>query len=89
MLGLAGMALLVFIIANLWVILATQSSINFQANDLPENDVAIVLGTSRKLSNGDQNPYFKNRIEAAYRLFKSGKAKHFLLSGGQPHKILQ
>ncbi|MDN5216750.1 ElyC/SanA/YdcF family protein [Fulvivirgaceae bacterium BMA12] len=81
LLGLAGLALLVFLIANLWIILATKSSINFQTKNLPENDVAIVLGTSKKLISGDQNPYFRTRIETAYRLFESGKVKHFLLSG--------
>lgn len=73
--------LLIFIVANLWVVLATKSAIDFQTDNLPQNDVALVLGTSKKLISGYDNPYFRTRIETAYRLFKSGKVKHFLLSG--------
>ena len=79
--GLSATTVLVFISTNLWVVQATKSSIDFQAQDLPENDVALVLGTSKKLASGYDNPYFQTRIETAYQLFRSGKVKHFLLSG--------
>ena len=71
----------IFVFANVWVVIATRSSIDFETDNLPYNDVALVLGTSKKLASGYENPYFKARIETAYRLFKSGKVKHFLLSG--------
>ena len=78
---LATAAILAFVVANLWVVLSTKSAIGFQTDTLPHNDVALVLGTSKKLAGGHDNPYFLTRIETAYYLFKSGKVKHFLVSG--------
>ncbi len=42
---------------------------------VPDTPVALVLGTK------PGNTYFNDRIEAAVRLFKSGRVKHFLVSG--------
>ena len=48
---------------------------------LPNEKVGLVLGTSKSLRNGSDNPYFFNRIEAAEELFKSGKIKYIIVSG--------
>ncbi len=48
---------------------------------IPTNDVALVLGTSKKTSRGNPNLHFNQRIEAAAALFKSGKVRHLLVSG--------
>ncbi len=48
---------------------------------IPTNDVALVLGTSKKTSRGNPNLHFTQRIEAAAALFKSGKVLHLLVSG--------
>ena len=48
---------------------------------LPNEKVGLVLGTSKSLRNGSDNPYFFNRIEAAEQLFKSGKIKYIIVSG--------
>lgn len=48
---------------------------------LPNEKVGLVLGTSKSLRNGKDNPYFFNRIEAAEELFKSGKIKYIIISG--------
>lgn len=48
---------------------------------LPNEKVGLVLGTSKSLRNGKDNPYFFNRIEAAEELFKSGKIKYIIVSG--------
>lgn len=40
-----------------------------------------MLGTSRLLANGTKNLYFSYRMEAAEKLFKSGKVKYLILSG--------
>ncbi|HEV7347294.1 SanA/YdcF family protein [Telluribacter sp.] len=50
-------------------------------NQLPSNDVALVLGTSRNSERGKMNLYFKYRMEATARLFKEGKIKYIILSG--------
>lgn len=47
---------------------------------LPEGRVALILGTS-KYSRKGLNPYYQNRIEAALRLYRSGKVNYFIVSG--------
>jgi SanA protein len=57
---------------------------SFVYNDpltIPSSNVGLVLGTVRQLKNGSPNLYFSYRIEAAARLFKLGKVKHFIVSG--------
>lgn len=48
---------------------------------LPACKTAIVLGTSRYLSSGIENLYFTYRINAAEQLYRSKKARVFILSG--------
>lgn len=50
-------------------------------NDLPVNNVGLVLGTSKYWSAGGINPYFSNRMLAASRLYREGKIKHIIVSG--------
>lgn len=51
------------------------------ANKIPNCKTAVVLGTSKSLSNGNPNLYFKYRIEAAAELFKTGKIQNIIVSG--------
>ncbi len=48
---------------------------------LPNCNVGVVLGTSKWVQRGRMNHYFKYRIEAAVRLYRSGKVKYILVSG--------
>ena len=48
---------------------------------MPDNDVALVLGTSPRTSSGEHNLHFDNRMAAAARLFHAGRVRHLLLSG--------
>ena len=50
-------------------------------SDVPEMKVALVPGTTRYLRGGQENLYFKYRIDAAERLYEAGKVSHFLISG--------
>jgi SanA protein len=75
------MAILFITGTNSWIIKSTKGKI-LTADQLTSKDnVALVLGTSRKLSNGLPNPFFDNRIKTAAFLFKEGFVKHFILSG--------
>lgn len=81
-----GLALLLLIIvfvlvANIWVVKSTQSKVLTEYSHLPDNGVALVLGTSHRLTDGSPNPFFQNRISTAAALYKEGKIKHFILSG--------
>ena len=48
---------------------------------IPACKTALVLGTARQINSGHENPYFKYKMEAAEKLYKSGKASVFILSG--------
>jgi SanA protein len=69
------------IIANVWVITSTQSKVFNDYTQLPGNSIALVLGTSHRLSSGGPNPFFENRITTAANLYREGKVVHFILSG--------
>jgi SanA protein len=48
---------------------------------LPANKVGLILGTSKYLSAGGINPYFRYRIDAAVKLYEAGKVEYLLASG--------
>lgn len=70
-------------------IMACNNLINRNANqylynhvdEIPDNQVGLLLGTSPKLKNGKNNLYFDHRITAAIELYKAGKIKYILISG--------
>lgn len=66
---------------NLWVIQSTKSRVYTTSDSLPDNKVALVLGTSKYFRNGRTNLFFKYRMEAAADLFRNHKIKHFIASG--------
>jgi SanA protein len=72
---------LLFILSNLWVVVSTKGRIYTSAESIPSDNVAIVLGTSKRLVTGHANPYFHNRMEATAQLFKNNKVKHIIVSG--------
>jgi len=53
---------------------------------IPKNKVGVVLGTTKLLSNGNVNLYYKYRLRAAIELFKKGKITHILVSGDNSTK---
>ena len=53
---------------------------------IPENRVGLLLGTSPVSRYTKRiNPYYYNRIDAAVKLYKSGKIKRILASGDNRH----
>lgn len=83
-----GLGVLVFLIwlLNHWVINNTYSYVYSSWSLLPENNVGLVLGTSPYTSDGQSNPQFIGRVEAAAQLYHLGKVKHLLVSGANPDK---
>ncbi len=53
---------------------------------IPKNRVGLVLGTIKYLKNNHLNYYYKYRIEAAVKLYKSGKIEYILVSGDNSRK---
>ncbi|WMJ74236.1 ElyC/SanA/YdcF family protein [Cytophagaceae bacterium ABcell3] len=82
--GLTIMVLLVVLGAasiNIWMLAKTEGRVYTNINEIPENDVALVLGTSKYNRSGRVNLFFKSRMEAAAALYHSGKVKHIIVSG--------
>ena len=80
-LGLLFACMVFILLCNLWVVYCTREFNYFSIENLPSNDVALVLGTSRNTEKGKENLFFKYRMEATARLFKVGKIKDISLSG--------
>ena len=53
---------------------------------MPCFEYALVLGTNPRLKNGDENLYFRYRMEAAVLLYKAGKCRKIVLSGDNGRK---
>jgi SanA protein len=60
---------------------STKGRVYDRADTLPAREIGLVLGTSEYLRSGGENPYFKNRIAAAAKLYHMGKVKWLLVSG--------
>lgn len=53
---------------------------------IPYNATGILLGTSKRLPGGSENPYYRYRIAAATELLKSRKIKYLVISGDNSRK---
>jgi SanA protein len=60
---------------------AAAGKIFHNTADMPQNEVALVLGTGKLTPAGRPNLHFNQRIAAAAKLFHSGKIRHLLVSG--------
>jgi SanA protein len=66
--------------ANLTAIWASHGRLYTDVAALPNTDVGLILGTTDRIQ-GRENLYFRYRIDAAVRVWKSGKVKTFIVSG--------
>lgn len=66
---------------NVWVVQTANTRLYDKIEQVPYNDVALLLGTSKYNKTGNTNLFFKYRIEAVTALFHSGKIKHIIVSG--------
>ena len=78
---LVEMALLLMILANVWVYALTNGRTYTRISKIPPREVALVLGTSPKMKSGVSNPYFTSRMDAAALLYHHGKIKKIIVSG--------
>jgi len=75
------LALLTIAPINLWITRSAKSRTFNRLDQLPANDVDLVLGSSARVRGGFPNPHFQNRVEAAAKLYHASKVNHLLLSG--------
>lgn len=73
--------ILFFAACNAWVIMSTSDRVYTDLSEVPDTNVGLVLGTSKRFANGKPNSYFEHRMDAAARLYLEGKVKHLILSG--------
>lgn len=80
---------------NIWVVQSTKSLI-YTSETVPNNEVALVLGTSKRTSEGKPNRFFVERMNTAASLHLDQKIKHILVSGdnrtryyNEPRDMLQ
>jgi SanA protein len=72
--------------SNFSVYYESKNFLFSKAKNLPTTKTALLLGTSKKLRNGNDNLYFNYRIDACVELFSSGKVSHILISGDNGSK---
>jgi SanA protein len=72
--------------SNFSVYYESKNFLFSKAKNLPSTKTALLLGTSKKLRNGNDNLYFNYRIDACLDLFRSGKVSHILISGDNGSK---
>jgi len=71
---------------NYFIEIRTESYLYDSVNNIPENEVGIMLGTSKTLSGGVENLYYKYRIEAAVELYENNKINYIIVSGDNSTK---
>lgn len=71
----------ILIYANWKIPNDTQHYLYSNADSIPAQKTALVLGASKYIGGGYLNPYFTYRIKAAGKLYHANKVKAFVLSG--------
>lgn len=73
------------IICNQVIKRNASSKLYTELSEIPVNNVGLLLGTTPKLKNGNNNLYFDYRI-LAVELYNAGKIKYILISGDNRKK---
>ncbi len=73
--------LLLILLCNFIIDTSAEEKTFSSVDRIPKNRVGLVLGTSKKLVGGQENPYYTFRVQATVRLFKAGKIDYILVSG--------
>lgn len=74
------------LISYKFVELNSSGKLYDNADTIPKNKVGLLLGTSKYVSTGHINLYYKYRIEAAAELYKANKINYILISGDNSTK---
>jgi len=79
-------AAVISIMSNVFVEIISNNKTFNAVSEIPYNKVGLVLGTSKYTGRGTINIFYKNRINAAVKLYKSGKIKYVIVSGDNGNK---
>ena len=83
---LAVLSILSIFTANAIINYSVKDKVYSSVDQIPMNKVGLLLGTSKTLSNGRLNLYYKYRIDAAIALYHAGKVEYILVSGDNSTK---
>ena len=82
----ALIAVIFILIINVYIQDSSKGRIYSNVTKIPKRDVALLLGTAKYIKKGKINYFYKYRIDAATKLYKSGKVKAILVSGDNATK---
>jgi len=78
--------LAIMIAINVWMVVSTKNQLFTSIDDVPYNEVGLVLGTSNKNRNGSKNIFFAERMSTTANLLKNGKINKVIVSGDNRSK---
>lgn len=67
--------------SNYWINSQSKGMTFDSLDSIPTNKTGVVLGTSKRVKGGNENLYFKHRIDAAVELFNARKIEFIIVSG--------
>ncbi|NDV46893.1 hypothetical protein D0T49_07515 [Paludibacter sp. 221] len=79
--SLVALVLLIFLISEWTITRGSNKYIYDSVEDVPTNQIVLVLGTAKRLSGNRENMFYTYRIEAAKELYNAGKVRAFVVSG--------
>ena len=86
----AGWMLILLIVGiitcNVYVEFSSKGKTFNSTAEIPKNKVGLLLGTAKYLQGGTINLFYQYRINAAVKLYKSGKIEYILVSGDNGSK---
>lgn len=87
--GLGAICLLIIVtfVCNWTIVNASKNFIYSEVNKIPTKKVGVLLETSKLLKSGNPNLYFSYRIDAAVKLFQSGKIEFIIVSGDNSNEF--
>ena len=80
------LAVLVVLLSHFAVERKAAGRLYSSADKVPQKKAALVLGCAKILPNGRGNTFFYKRIDAASKLYHSGKCEYFIVSGDNSRK---
>ncbi len=78
---LAGILFLVIVLSNYAIEKNAKNKVFETVESTPKNKVGLVLGTVKRLQNGQINLYYTYRIKATVSLYTAGKIRYIIVSG--------
>lgn len=78
--------IILILLINFYVEQKTKDYIYDDVDNIPKNEVGLLLGTSKYLTSGIENLYYTYRIQAAVELYENEKIDIIIVSGDNSTK---